>query len=714
MRSGRSRCRGRIHYLHLLRVGLHSETRAGLILARYLTLRILLLVLLSSLAAAGPRGDFEPAAAPPVILISVDTLRADHLSCYGYTRLRTPHIDGLANHGTLFTQISSQAPITLPSHASLFTSSYPFANGVRENAQVVPPGAVTLATVLASHGYRTAAFIGGYFLDRRYGLGQGFQTYDSPFDTRPIAGALDLKRPAQRVLGSAERWLDQNSTGPFLLFIHLFDLHQPYDAPAAFRARAPRSEYDQEIAYVDDALGGFFHFLAQRGLDKRALVVLFSDHGESLGDHGESTHGYFIYDSTLHVPLIFHWPDAEENRNSKGEKREVENRNSKIEEGKPAADSTFDFRVSSSQERVEAPAGLLDVAPTILSYLGIPAPATFCGHSLLELASGQSSTSREIYSESLYAHDKFGWAPLRSLRLGDYQYIEAPHAELYNLKNDPRELHNLWSGQNALAAALRQRLTALVATYSPAHSPAPIQQAGPETAANLRALGYLEITSPRVALNESGVDPKDRLFEYKRYLLAGHLARTGKADEAVAEFQAILADDPHNLPAYVELARSEIGLHRYPDAARQLQAALAIDPRNAEAEELLGDIWMALGSLDRAVAVFRHLLTFAPQNYEAHFGLGLINARRGQTSEALGHFRAALSINPRAAEAHYQLGLILEAQNHEADAAGEFQAALQIDPQFQDARRELAKLKSRSPRPHSNLVRVPRVISRGC
>ena len=280
-----------------------------------------------------PEGTAGPA---PVILISVDTLRADHLSCYGYTRLETPHIDSLARGGTLFAEISSQAPITLPSHVSLFTSTYPFANGIRENAQVLPPGAVTLATVLAAQGYNTAAFIGGYFLERRFGLAQGFQTYDSPFDTRVIKGALDLKRPASQVLDGAEHWLEQNSGHPFFLFVHLFDLHQPYDAPAAYRARAPQSEYDQELAYVDDSLGGFFDFLAQSGLDRRALVVLFSDHGESLGDHGENTHGYFIYRSTLHVPLIFHWPQTDG-------KPKLETRNS---------ETRREFRVSSFQFRL--------------------------------------------------------------------------------------------------------------------------------------------------------------------------------------------------------------------------------------------------------------------------------------------------------------------------------------------------------------------------
>ncbi|MGO8815212.1 MAG: sulfatase-like hydrolase/transferase [Terriglobia bacterium] len=637
-----------------------------------------LLVWPTRVAAASPqRMASGTGGPPPVILISVDTLRADHLSCYGYSRLETPHIDSLVHGGTLFEEISSQVPITLPSHVSLFTSTYAFANGVRENAEVLVPGAATLATVLAAHGYSTAAFIGGFSLDRRYGLAQGFGTYDSPFDSRVIKGALDLKRPAPQVLNAAEGWLEKNSGHPFLLFVHLFDLHQPYDPPAAYSTRAPQSEYDQELAYVDDSLGGLFDFLAKLGLDRRALVVLFSDHGESLGEHGENTHGYFIYRSTVHVPLIFHWPRAEESGSSK-----LETRNS--------------TRASSFQFRVSAPAGLIDVAPTILSFLGIPAPASFCGHSLLDLAKGGDSPPRDVYSESSYAHDKFGWAALSSLRQGNYQYIDAPRPELYDLKRDPAELHNLLPAQTALAASFRERLAAFVATFHSApglrrQKSAPVAK---ESAESLRSLGYLEVTSPKAALDNSGVDPKDRIFEYKRYLLAEHLGRTGKADEAIAEYRAILADDPRNLPASIDLARLDAELHRYMDGANQLEAALGLDPHNIEAAEMLGDIWLTVGDSGRAAAEFQHLLTFAPDAYEAHFGLGLLAARRHDAAKASEHFRAALAANPLSAEAHYQLGLILEGQHQKDAAVREFKAALQNDPQFQDARRELSRLTS--------------------
>jgi arylsulfatase A-like enzyme/Flp pilus assembly protein TadD len=634
------------------------------------------------LTPLGRPAQAEPAAAQPVILISIDTLRADHLSCYGYTRLRTPHIDSLAEGGTIFTAISSQAPITLPSHVSLFTSTYPFANGIRENAEVLNPGAVTLATVLAAQGYKTAAFIGGYFLDRRYGLEQGFQTYDSPFGAHAVKRALDLKRPAAQVLTAAQQWLEQNSGGPFFLFVHLFDLHQPYDAPAAYHARAPSSEYDQELAYVDDSLGSFIEFLGRSGLHRRALLVLFSDHGESLGEHGENTHGYFIYRSTLHVPLIFRWPTGR--RNSK-----FETRNSGGAAGSPVSYSDDYLK------HVDAPGGLIDVAPTILGFLGIAPPETFCGRSLLALAQGDSSSDREVYSESFYAHDKFGWSPLRSLRRGDYQFIDAPHPELYDLQRDPAEVHNLLPSQTALAASYRERLAALVATYRMASAAKPTSTSiAPPDAENLRSLGYLEITSRAAQLDDSGVDPKDRLFEYKRYLLAGHLARTGKGDEAAAEFEAILSDDPRNLPAHLELAQIDLGLRRYLEGARTLQAVLQLDPHNAQAEELLGDLWLSAGDSGRAAAEFHRLLTFAPQDFEAHYGLGTLALRQGEASEAAKEFRAALAANPGSAEAHYRLGLALEAQKQTPQAVREFQAALNCDPQFRQARLELDKLHS--------------------
>src|SRR2546428_2300500 len=295
----------------------------------------------------------NPTQAPtPVVLISVDTLRADHLSCYGYRRRKTLYIDSIASDGTLFSAVDSQIPLTLPSHVSLFTSTYPFYNGIEDNGEQLPPSAVTLAAILKSRGYQTAAFVGGFVLDSRFGMNQGFDVYDSPFDLhkKQSTDAGDIKRLGEDVVRSAIEWLRRNSTRPFFVFLHLYDLHTPYNLPAADRVRFGGG-YDGELQYVDEQVGRFWEFLSQHGLLQKVLVVLTSDHGEGLGEHGEGTHGYFIYQSTLRVPLIIHWP---------------------------AGSAKFPSRVGSV-------AGLIDVAPTILQFLSIPQPPHFQGRSLLDL-----------------------------------------------------------------------------------------------------------------------------------------------------------------------------------------------------------------------------------------------------------------------------------------------------------------------------------------
>ncbi len=618
----------------------------------------------------------EPSASPArtapasVILISVDTLRSDHLSCYGYKALATPNIDSLARGGTIFGEINSQIPITLPSHVSLFTSMYPFMTGIEENGEVLPPGATTLATVLKSHGYRTAAFIGGYFLARRFGFDQGFDLYDSPFDSRRFERAVDLKRPAAEVTRNAETWISANSGEPFLAFVHLFDLHQPYDPPARFEQLAPRSEYDAELAYVDDVLGGFFRFLSEKGIYRRSLLVLLSDHGESLGEHGEHTHGYFIYQSTLHVPLIIHWP----------------------EEGRgfsPAAQTAASAMFPS---RVDSPAGLIDVAPTLLQVLGIPEPSSFAGRSLIPLLQGEVPSEREVYSESTYAHDKFGWAALRGVRLGKYQYIQAPKPELYNLAEDRGETRNLYSSHESLAHSYGDRLDALRARYrvQTAASASPVS---PEVLERLRSLGYLAVESPQVD-SSSGADPKDHVAEYNQYLDGLHLAQTGKASQGAALFEKITREDPENAAAHLELATCDVSLRRYQNAVTELKAVLTAVPHDVEAAETLGTLLLQLGQENHAQTEFQALLTFSPGNFTAEYGLGTIAARERRFDEAIQRFRAALAARPESAGTHYNLGLALETVGRNQEAKREFGEALKDDPDFVAAQTALDRLES--------------------
>jgi tetratricopeptide (TPR) repeat protein len=527
----------------------------------------------------------------PVIMISVDTLRADRLSAYGYRKQRTPNLDSFAERGTLYANAACATPLTLPSHTSLFTSTYPYENRVQENAEPVPHGLVTLASVLKQHGYRTAAFIGSVFLERRMGLDQGFDDYDSPFDFRvlsPMSGELFYagesrnpyavrdRRDGAIVIASATRWLNAHQGQPVFVFLHLFDMHLPYQHGA---------DYDAQLAYVDQALGTFKQSLVRSGWWDRSLVVLLSDHGESLGDHGEASHGYFIYQSTMAVPLMIHWPS-----------------------GGPSAPA-----------REERLAGLIDVAPTILDYLRVPAPASFRGQSLL----GRGKAV-PLFGESVHAYDAFGWAPLRSLRSGDYKFIEAPRPELYNLAADPGELHNLAVSDPGRVQSMRTELSNLLGRLHPK---------GPEQAANLSArerallgsLGYVA-PGPQTAATGTRPDPKDRMSEFRRYEDAQVLLYQRRLPEAIAALRKIVLEDPQNILARRDLGGAYIETKQYGKAREELA----------------------------------RVLLAAPKDYVTQYQLGLACEHSGLLPQAREHLEAACAIAPDSVPCKSELEAVLK------------------------------------------------------
>jgi len=556
----------------------------------------------------------------PVILISIDTLRADHLGVYGYTRIHTPNFDALARQGTVFEAIDSQIPLTLPSHASLFTSTYPFANGVEENDQRVAPGAVTLASVLQANGYQTAAFVGSVLMDRSLGLDQGFDFYDSPFhraaeESRNLFAA-GVRRDGALVVRAARQWLSQNRAQPVFAFLHLYDLHAPYTHAPSAEGLPNAAGYDAEIAYVDRLLGQFQQALIQDGWWDRSLVVLLSDHGESLGDHGEASHGYFMYQSTLRVPLIVHWPRG----------------------------------VSGYAARAAQPAGLIDVAPAILDFLKLPAPSAFVGSSLLPAARAATSDGRAVSSESVYARDAFGWAPLRGIRVGAFQYIEAPRPELYNLAGDAAELHNV-VGQNALMArTLRARLDGLLA-QSTARRP-PSGGLSPQARRTLESLGYLGHAPAAGALH---ADPKDRLPEYNLYEKALAAMYSGNPLAAVTEFRQLLASDPRNSMARYYLGDAYLRSRQPESAIREWTDALTFDPAYAPAAEALGAWWIGREEYAKARAAFQKAVAAAPADYAALVGLGTAEERLGLMPDALQHLETACKIAPESVSCNREL-----------------------------------------------------------
>lgn len=667
------------------------------------------------LAAAFAAAAFGAPGATPVILISVDTLRADALGCYGGRRARTPNINSLAKDGTLFSQVSAAVPLTLPSHASLLTSTYPLANGIRDNGERLSPKIVSLSSVLKSHGYRTAAFVGGFVMDRRFGLNQGFDVYDSPFDLHRSAGMDpgDIKRAGTEVAGAAARWLERNGGGPFFLFLHLYDLHTP---------RSHGRSYASELEYVDGVLGTFLGVLERRQLLGKALIVFTSDHGEGLGDHGESTHGYFVYQSTLRVPLIFHWPGG-----------------------------TRPFK-----QRVDEPASLLDVAPTILEAIGLPPLPGMHGRSLRG-----AGPPEDVYAESHYAATHFGCASLRSLRVGKYKYIDSPKPELYDLSRDPQEEHNLFDQRRPEAEAIRKRLVALRRRFPGAQSGGAAKPDAQALVA-LRSLGYLSGGATPVRASQSRVDPKDRIGDFERYGQALALASSGKLNEsdaalaalssrlpdvpdilaslginqqrlgqhaeAAGNFRRVLRQDPSNAVAHFNLAVSLFQLRQFEEAGREAHAALAIAPWYTRAEELQGAISIERKDTTAARSAFERVLTTDPDSYTAHYNIGVLAARdrawdaaerhlraslrvdpnaaeacnalgcvllqRGDLEQAAGALRQAIRLQPKLAEAHYNLGLVLTKGERRDEAAEEFRKALEADPRFEPARTALQRLES--------------------
>jgi arylsulfatase A-like enzyme len=529
--------------------------------------------------------------------VSIDTLRADHVGVYGYKAVPTRNIDAFATGGTVFTNIECQTPLTLPSHTSAFTSTYPFQNGIQENAELVPAGAVTLASVLKSHGYKTAAFVSSVFLEREMGLDQGFDTYDSPFHFAafsPISGEMFLggagssnyaareRRDGALTIHAALRWLAANKGQPVFAFIHLFDLHTPYTVPE----RNGISRYDAQLELEDELVGSLKTALERSGWWDKSLTVLFSDHGEGLGDHGEASHGYFIYQSTLHVPLIFHWPEG----------------------------------AGVQPARAPQVGGLMDVAPTILDFLHVPIPASFEGMSLLD------GNNHAVYSESLHTHDSFGWSPLRSLRVDQYKYIDAPKAELYNLEKDPSERTNLLLTDPNRVREMRGEIAKLLASHVQRKVTAP--SSAPETEKLLTSLGYLA-RGPQGQNNHTMADPKDRLAEFHLYEKAIDQVADRHLEAAIVLLKQVLAQDSTNTLARRDLASCYLDLHDYV----------------------------------KALASYKQVVSIAPGDYPSQFGLGLAAKHLGLIAEAQSHLEAACHLAPQAAQCRHELETLPQRAN---------------------------------------------------
>ena len=582
-----------------------------------------LLCLLVCSAGTKPKGP-EPSEGTNVLLITVDTLRADHLGCYGYSAASTPVIDKLAAQGFRFTKAYAQVPLTLPSHYCILTGTYPFYHGVRDNSRGNPEGPPLVSEVLKKAGYRTGAFVGSAMLDSRFGLNRGFDDYFDHFDVSRSGGVdfSHIERPAGDVVRSAIQWIG-SGRGKFFAWIHLFDPHDPYSPPEPFKTRFARSPYDGEIAYVDQAIGMLVDFLKEKGQFANTDIIFTGDHGEGLGDHGEFTHGFFIYEPTIHVPLII-----------------------RVANSAPAG-KAIDHLVQS-----------VDIAPTILRLARLQVGADMQGESLLGLLdesehseAGEASTgNHSIYFETFYPLKEFGWSELLGIRMGRHKYIEAPRPELYDLSADPDERRNLYSSHTALAAHFKEMLRSEVAKYAQAQRNTPATTPDPTTVDLLRSLGYVGYvgglklqlasrTGPRP-------DPKDKIDVYINILHALSLANEGQSPAAARILEEVLRDDPEVTSARLILGVQYEKMGKLESAAQQFARSLSDEPDSALAAFNLAQVLEQLGKVDDAIPMYQRVLKIDPTFSPGHTALGVIYRKRRQLPEALGVFVKALELGP--------------------------------------------------------------------
>jgi len=592
---------------------------------------------------------------PNVILITIDTLRPDHLGCYGYKAIQTPHIDKLALESARFTTVVSQVPQTLPSHCTILTSTYPMFHGIRDNVGYrLDNSKTTLAEVLKRQGFQTGAFVGSYVLDSRFGLGQGFDTYDDHFNPEKNSDGFlkleQLERRAEEVVDHAVRWLEKtNSSSPFFVWIHLYDPHDPYEPPPPFKVRYKSRPYDGEIAYVDEQVGKLITYLGKKGFYEKSLIVLTGDHGESFGEHREFKHGYFLYDTTLLVPLLI----------------------------KPVR-QTFGKQVIEEQVR------LVDIAPTILQILELPRVADFQGTGLLGLLAGkQKHLQLEAYSETYYPA-QFGASALRSLRRLNTKFIEAPRPELYDLSQDPAEVKNIYPDNQALAHQLKNRLEEMNSLFADKGSNKNSQVAlNSEELEKLGALGYVggPVRSDQVEPKSSSLsDPKDRLEIFQLLSEAGRNAATGRCPQAEKQFLEAIEKAPGISTAYFLLGRCYFNEQKFDLAYKTFQQLLKLNPQSAEARFYVAACEFYLGKLESAESGFQTLLSQNPEHIYAHKYLGLIYQSRGQFPQALAQLNQVISRLPNDEEANYRIGFLLARQARFNEAAAAFQKVIQLNP----------------------------------
>jgi arylsulfatase A-like enzyme/Tfp pilus assembly protein PilF len=630
-------------------------------------LTVCAIVLLGFLcSSAFPQG--HPSRDPvgtPVLLITVDTVRADRLGCYGARNIRTPAMDGLAAQGVRFDRALAEVPTTPPSHAVILTGTYPMYNGVRGFISgPLPKGVGVLAEAFQRHGYETAAFVSSAVLESTWGFNRGFQDYDDHFNLRQgqveAGNPAAIERRAQETVDRLLAWFrarPARRTGahPFFVWLHLYDPHAPYDPPEPFRAQYATHRYDGEIAYADSQLARLFEYLRDNRLYDRTLIALMSDHGESLGEHGEDEHGFFIYNSTLHVPLIFKLPSGM---------------------GRPHV--------------VRRLVGIIDTAPTLLDLLHLQDPLSrqFQGTSLVpDILEKGAARERPVYAETYYPRDGFGCSELRGITTARFKYIHAPHPEFYDLQSDPQEARNLYAERASLAAALREQLTGLERRYA-STQPTPTAPPLPsETVEKLKSLGYIAYSSAvQPATTGPLPDPKDRLKVFKAIMRAQALNEAGRYEESNRALEPLAAEEPRLFVIPFLKAENFSRTNRWQEAEKSYQDCLRLNSTFDRALMGLARVYMVRGEEAKARPLLELVIHQSPRDIFAIHALGRLARMEGNNEEAYRYLLKAAEAKPSIAIFQQELGITLVDLNRFQEALGPLSRAEKLgqeDPRLE-------------------------------
>ncbi len=661
-----------------------------------------------------------------LIIITVDTVRADRLGCYGYRDIRTPNIDFLAANGVLFENAISAAPLTLPSHTTILTGLYPTVHGVRDNTTYrLSDKAITLTEILRENGYRTGAVVGAFVLDSSYGLDQGFDTYDDELTgpsgsltgvpIKDDASRVKMKeiseRPASVVTRRVLSWLRKNRDETFFLWIHYYDPHFPYNPPPPFSSKYLNDPYVGEIASVDNNIGAVIGELRKTGMLEKTLIVVAGDHGEGLGDHQEQTHSIFVYDSTIRVPLIMSCSD-----------------------------------IIPAGSRINDVVSLADVVPTILELLEIESTARFDGVSLAgTMMSPVEQKERYVYSESMFPYLNYGWSEVHCLRGPRWKYIKAPVPELYDVSIDPLEMNNVAETEGGIVSQLDEILVAKIDSVEVNDSDlaADVALSGQDRE-RLAALGYLS-GAPPVREKASLKDPKV-MIEYHDLINRGEKALdSGMYDEALESFREVVGADPSNALVHNLIGMVYYQLGDTTTAKHHFEEAIELNPNLADAHHNLGNIYFQNENYREAAVYYENAVKLEPANGDYFVALAQIYARSGDRQKAgtafdraielgatspqlflangnmlmnLGRFEEsrknldeAIKLDPGYSEAYNEYGNLMEQIGDFASAITKYKQALSINPTFTKARYNLSRILIKTGKDSEAMTELETVIS---